>query len=334
VTGTHSARGAVYFWDVTDPAAPVMTDSVVVDARTTNDVKISEDGTIAVISREGASNRRNGIVILDVRNPRDVQVLSRYDDELTGGVHNLFIYQHHVYAVNNGRRFDVIDIEDPRHPHRVGRFELDTPGHGIHDIWIVNGVAYTSNWADGVVMIDVGNGKWGGSPSNPVEIARFTATGGATHATFPYESPTGRFYVFMGDEIGRQVPGGGRPGTPQAMSGYIHIVDFTDPEHPEEVARYEVPEAGSHNLWIEGDVLYAAFYNGGLRVVDISGELKGNLFYQNREIARFMAYDPEGHVANAPFTWGPQPYKGHLFFAEYNSGLWAVKLTPRPVLTP
>jgi hypothetical protein len=334
ITGTHSAQGATYFWDVTDPASPVMTDSLVVDARTTNDVKISEDGRIAVISREGASNRRNGIVILDVSNPRAVKVLSRYDDELTGGVHNLFIYQQHVYAVNNGRRFDVINIEDPTKPHRVGRFELDTPGHGIHDIWIVDGVAYTSNWGDGVVMIDVGNGKWGGSPSNPVEINRFRDVGGATHAAFPYQSPTGKFYVFMGDEIGRQVPGGEGDNKPPAMSGYVHIVDFTDPENPEEVARYEVPEAGSHNMWIENDMLYAAFYNGGLRVVDISGELKGNLYYQNREIARYMAYDPEGKVANAPFTWGAQPHKGNLFFAEYHSGLWAVKLKPRETLIP
>ena len=44
----------------------------------------------------------------------------------------------------------------------------------------------------------------------------------------------------------------------------------------------------AHNFWIEGDRLYASFYNGGLRVVDISGELKGNLYYQNREIAAFF----------------------------------------------
>ena len=66
VTGTHNANGAAYFWDVTDPANPVMIDSIVVDARTVNDVKISEDGRVAVISREGASNRRNGLPVLDV----------------------------------------------------------------------------------------------------------------------------------------------------------------------------------------------------------------------------------------------------------------------------
>ena len=334
ITGTHSAHGSTYWWDVTDPANPVLTDSLVVDARTTNDVKVSEDGKLCVISREGASNRRNGIVIVDCADPRNLEIISTYDDELTGGVHNLFIHDGHVYAVNNGVRFDVISIEDPANPHRVGRFELDTPGHAIHDIWIVDGIAYTSNWGDGVAVIDVGGGDMGGSPANPVLIARFRDIGGATHAAFPYKSPTGRFYIFMGDERGAPGFDGQGPGTPEFMSGYIHIVDFTDPDNPEEVARYEIPEAGSHNMWIEDDRLYAAFYQGGLRVVDISGELKGNLYHQGREIAVYKAYDPDGVVANAPFTWGPQMHKGNLFFSEYFSGMWAVKLEPRRALIP
>ncbi len=331
ITGTHSAAGATYFWDVTDPANPVMTDSLVVDARTTNDVKLTADGTVAIITREGASNRKNGIVIVDVTDPSNVSILSTFDDELTGGVHNVFVYERHVYAVNNGRRFDVINIEDPTNPHRVGRFELDTPGHSIHDIWIVDGIAYTSNWSDGVVLIDVGNGVAGGSPANPVQIAQYADYRGATHAAFPYQSPTGKFYVFMGDEIGRAGFDGQLEGTPSRMSGYVHIVDFTDPMNPEEVARYEVPEAGSHNLWIEDDVLYAAFYNGGLRVVDISGELKGNLGSQGREMAHYLSYDPDGVTANDSQVWGPQPYKGNLFFSDFGSGLWAVKvMSPEP----
>ena len=335
ITGTWGAFGAVYFHDVTDPASPVLTDSVVVDARTTNDVKVSEDGAVCVISREGASNRRNGLVVLDCRDPRNVEILSTFDDELTGGVHNVFIADGHVYAVNNGRRFDVINIEDPTNPYRVGRFELDTPGHSIHDIWIVDGIAYTSNWDDGVAIIDVGGGDRGGSPSNPVLMNLWADVGGATHAAFPYQSPTGRTYIFMGDEIGRPgFDGQDAERTPEFMAGYVHIVDFTDPDNPEEVARYEVPEAGSHNMWIEDDKLYVAFYNGGLRVVDISGEMKGNLFEQGREIARYMAYDPDGYVANAPFTWGPQPHKGNLFFAEHFSGLWSVQLQPRQPLIP
>ena len=59
------------------------------------------------------------------------------------------------------------------------------------------------------------------------------------------------------------------------MDGYLHVIDFTDPENPIDVARYEVPEAGRHNSWVEDDVLYQAYYKGGLRVVDVSGELIG-----------------------------------------------------------
>ena len=66
VTGTWGSNGEAYFWDVTNPDSMLIIDTVTVDARTVNDVKISEDGRVGVISREGASNRKNGFVILDV----------------------------------------------------------------------------------------------------------------------------------------------------------------------------------------------------------------------------------------------------------------------------
>ena len=79
ITGTWGADGHSYIWDVTDPADIEKLHEVKVDARTVNDVKVSEDGDIAVISREGASDRRNGIVILGVGNPREgVPVLSEF----------------------------------------------------------------------------------------------------------------------------------------------------------------------------------------------------------------------------------------------------------------
>ena len=66
--------------------------------------------------------------------------------------------------------------------------------------------------------------------------------------------------------------------------------------------------------------------NEGLRVVDVSGEMLGDLYRQGREIGYFLAYDPMGFVKNSPFAWGPQPFKGNIFFADHNSGLWAVRI--------
>ena len=61
-------------------------------------------------------------------------------------------------------------------------------------------------------------------------------------------------------------------------------------------------------------------------MVDGSGELMGDLYRQGREIGHFLSFDPDGHIANAPFVWGPQPFKDHIFFTDHNSGLWAVRL--------
>jgi hypothetical protein len=54
ITGTWGGNGEAYFWDVSDPSNMTIIDTVTVDARTVNDVKISEDGRIGVITRAKA----------------------------------------------------------------------------------------------------------------------------------------------------------------------------------------------------------------------------------------------------------------------------------------
>ena len=88
--------GTLYYdwmkvWDVTDPTHPVLTDSMQLDARRINDVKIHPNNRIGVLTREGASNRRNGIVILDLSTPATPTIASEYTATVTGGVHNVWI---------------------------------------------------------------------------------------------------------------------------------------------------------------------------------------------------------------------------------------------------
>ncbi len=336
VTGTWGADGYAYFWDVTDPANIVKTDSIKVDARTVNDVKVSPDGRYAALGREGASNRRNGVVILDLKDPAHPVIASVYDEGLTGGVHNMFATEDYLFALSAGDKYVILDVRDLANPKFVS--EYNHPDSRIHDVWVHDGIAYSSEWGTGVVVVDVGNGKWGGTIENPKFVTAVPYPVGATHAAFPYyQESTGKFYLFLGDEImsrrgaawaGNSYSLNERGGVPQTMSGYIHIIDFTDPENPKDVARYEVPEFGTHNIWVEDDVLYQGYYDGGMRVVDVSGELLGNLANQGREIAVFKPFDPQGYTPNAPMVWGAQPYKGHVFFSDFNSGLWAAKLQP------
>ena len=344
ITGTWAADGWAFFWDVSDPAAISKVDSIRVDARTVNDVKVSPNGRYAALSREGASNRRNGVVIIDMAEPTNPVIASTFDSNgVTGGVHNMFATDDYLFALAAGDKYVIIDVRDPYEPKFVS--EYNHPDSRVHDVWVHDGIAYSSEWQTGVVVVDVGNGRWGGSIESPVLVTTVPYPVGATHAAFPYtQESTGKFYLFLGDEIGGgrgaawagegadnqpYDPATGEGGIQGRMSGYLHVIDFTDPENPIDIARYEVPEAGTHNTWVEDDVLYQAYYKGGLRVLDVSGELMGDLMAQGREIAIYKPQDPGGFLPNQVSVWGGQPFKGHVFFSDMNSGLWSAKVMPR-----
>ena len=345
LVGAKQSDGHAFVFDVTDPENVVKTDSIQVDARSVNDVKVSPDGRYASLTREGASNRRNGVVILDLADPAHPVIASEYTDGLTGGVHNAFPTNDHIFALSNGDKYVILDVSDLYNPRYVS--EYDHPNSRVHDVWVHDGIAYSAEWGTGLVVVDVGNGRWGGTIEEPVFVSNYPVPTGATHAVFPYVSEsTGKFYVFIGDEIltregmawegvgpdfrQKYDPVTGRGGYPRASWGYIQVIDFDDPANPKMVARYEVSEFGTHNIWVGDDILYQAYYEGGMRLVDVSGELMGNLYTQGREISVYKAFDPTGFVPNSPGAWSVMPHRDLVWFADINSGLWAMRFRESP----
>jgi len=322
--GTFAAQMRAY--DVTDPANPVFTDSIVVDGRRVNDVKVNADATVAVITLENDPKRQNGIVTLDIADPAHPRILAHYFDGLTGGIHNTYIVGDLVYAVNDGTRdVHILDISDPASPRQVGRWGLDTERKALHDVWIADGMAYLSYWDDGLVILDVGRGIAGGTPTAPKFVSRINYPNGNTHVAWPWKN-----YVFLGDEI---FPSRYSPDAPSDPRGFMHIIDTSDPFHPREVGKYEVPEGGTHNFWVHDDVLYIGYYQRGLRAIDLSGgPLRGDLYRQGREIDYFLTEtnDPEKAASptsvNRTNVWGAMWHKGHIYAADSNSGLWIMKL--------
>ncbi|MCG8466691.1 MAG: Ig-like domain-containing protein [Gemmatimonadetes bacterium] len=311
-------------WDVTDPTSPVLTDSIQLDARRINDVKIHPNNRLGIVTREGASSRRNGIVLLDLSNPAHPTILSEYTDTVTGGVHNVWILGEYdlVYACHNGTsEIVIIDIANPTAPSEVGRWAIDNPARSLHDVIVQDGYAYASYWDDGVVILDAGAGTHGGTPRAPTFVSSFSYPEGNTHVAWRHGK-----YLFVGDEI---FPDDWDPDAfgPIEARGYVHVLDVTDIDDPVEVARYEVPEAGAHNLWSDDrDRLYIGYYQAGLRVVDISGELRGDLYRQGREIGALKTSSPDASVPNWSMTWGAQLFKGRIYTSDLFSGLWIARL--------
>ncbi|HKU76071.1 MAG TPA: Ig-like domain-containing protein [Pyrinomonadaceae bacterium] len=339
---TISDRFVVY--DISDPANPKLTDTIKVDARLVNDISTTADGKILVISREGASNRKNGIAFYDTSDPAHPKLISEYTATVTGGVHSAFVDGHYVYLTDDATgSMRVIDFKDVKNPKEVARWQTENPlagtirtkegdqiaGRYIHDLQVKDGLAYLAYWHDGLVILDVGAGLKGGSPENPKFVSQLRFNHhelygdgwlAGTHSVYRYGK-----YVFIGDEV---FPGIFDIKSPKRVfvRGIVHIIDVSDINNPEKVGEYPVPEGGAHNIWVENDVMYVGYYSGGGRIVDVSGELCGDLYRQGREIARIWTGDPDGFRPNLPMTWGAQPHKGLIYFNDINSGLWIVKL--------
>jgi len=325
---TGGPRGQLVSFEMADGILRPL-DTATVDAKSVTDCVVSEDGAIAVVAREGA-NGRASLAVIDVSDPRTMKPLATFDEGL-GAISGIALAKRHVYAVSDSRRLDVVSVEDPTRPRRVGSVDLadgaGAPSAGATDVSVSDGVAYVALGRRGVALVDVGAGKAGGSPSKPARIGGFHAAFASTHAAYGYRSRTGKWYVVTSEDLGLPSESS-RPATPasQSQPGFARIIDFSDPSRPEEVARYEVPEAGVQDLWLEGERLYVAAQQGGLRVVDISADLKGNLYHQGREVARFAPADSAG----APNVVAVQPHGGNVLVADRNSGLWMVRLGTQP----
>jgi hypothetical protein len=75
-------------------------------------------------------------------------------------------------------------------------------------------------------------------------------------------------------------------------------------------------------------------YNSGLHAFDVSGELRGDLRAQGREIVHYQPQSPNGKIPNATMTWGVVVKNNLAFVNDMNSGLWIVRLEKKEGVVP
>ena len=352
--GSGSGGDVMYAIDISNPANPTVTDSVISNTRRVNDVMTFPGGKFLVFTREGASDRKNGIVICSLDDPAHPKVIAEFTDGVTGGVHSVFVNKQDkfgtfIYLTNDGTgALHVLDVSDPYHPKEVARWKTEgrpDAGRSLHDIDIRDGLLYASYWNDGLVVLDIGNGIKGGSPSNPVMVSQYKYDLNAMYKQVEVDGGPGfirgthtawrhKNYVFIADEVfPAAYPKGTKDAAASRAYGRLQVLDVTDLAHPKPVAWYEPEYGGVHNVWVAGDTLYMGAYNAGFRVFDISGELRGDLRAQGREIGHLNTADMEGHVKNSAMTWGVvvNPKDNLAYVNDDNNGLWIIKIEPKPV---
>ena len=334
--GNRGAFGnAVKIWDVSGNV-PALIDSLIVpNAVTLGDVQASDDGQLLVVATEFSGG---SIMLYSLANPRKPQLITRYATALTDpGVHtadvsrvNGRLYAFLSVDVGNtpSARLVIVDITDPANPTQVFTQTMGAPY--THDVFVRDGILLIAVWNDGIKIWDIGGGGRGGTPSNPVELSTLATVGGEAHNIWWYRNATTgeKRYAFVGQE------GPGAVGA--SASGDIHVVDVSNLSAPHEVAFFHIAGAGTHNFWIDENrgILYAAYYNGGVRAIDVTGDLatcdsanhdligRCNLAGMGREVGHGLQDGPPVYI------WGVQLTGGHLYASDMLNGIW--KLDPLP----
>jgi hypothetical protein len=319
-TGTWGFRSragnAVKIWELNASGTPTLRDSLLVSGvGTISDLEVSPDGNWLVLTAEGGGER-NGLYVYELTAPGHPVFRAR--KSVPTGLHTgtLAVIDGTLYAFTakdpGNCALQIYDLSAAA----AGTITLAsaTPipdNYCIHDTFVRDGLAFVFAWDEGLYIFDVGNGVEGGTPASPQQISKTAGLGGETHNGWWFWNPTNgeKRYLFIGEE------GPGTVGV--SSSGSIRVIDVSDLSAPAHVATYTLPGAGAHNFWTDepAQVLYAAFYNGGIVALDVSGALTGDL--ANREIARIR---PGG--ANNTYMWGVMLYDGYLYGSDMVSGFW------------
>lgn len=335
VNGVQARGDAVKIWNVSD-AQPVLVDSLLIPGATTlGDIQTTPDNKYLVVATESAGS----LVIYDLTNPRRPTLVTRFvNSDIANGVHTAEVQtvNGRTYAFlsidprgNEIARLVIMDITIPATPSMVFSQVMGTPF--IHDVFVRDGILMTALWNDGIAIFDIGGGSRGGSPANPVQLGAVKTVGGKAHNVFWYRDPvTGSKQFAL---VGEEAPGS----VPISSQGDVHVVDVSDMTKPKEVAFYSLPGAGVHNFSADEarGILYAAYYNGGVRALNIRGDLATCTANQKApdgrcelsKMGREVASGPGG-VSTPFFIWGVHYTEGKLYASDMLNGLW--RLSPAP----
>ncbi|HWA15703.1 MAG TPA: hypothetical protein VG817_04665, partial [Gemmatimonadales bacterium] len=325
-TGTWGFRSkpgnAVKVWKLDARGAPSLADSILISGvGTVSDLEVSPDGQWLIATTEGGGEK-NGLYVYELTSPGHAVFRAR--QSVPNGLHTgtLAVIGGVLYAFTAkdpaSCALNIYDLSTAATGSIALASATPIPDHYcIHDTFVRDGLAFVFAWNEGLYIYDVGNGLKGGAPAQPKLVSQSGqqgtagSYGGETHNGWWFWNPTNgeKRYLFIGEE------GPGTLGV--SSSGSIHVVDVSNLEAPVQVAIYTLPGAGAHNFWMDeqAQILYAAFYNGGIVALDVSGTLTGDL--SSREIARVR---PGG--ASNTYIWGVMLYNGYLYGSDMLSGFW------------
>lgn len=326
--GHQGGRGvATSVVDVRDPSDPRLLLQIPKEEGT-HSCKAAVAGSLLVVSCErdlvwqgppfvapagGADHWNPGLRIYELTDPTSPREVGFFHTPGTGVHRMTFVEPPYVFMSASEEGYTeqflrIIDLSDPSRPRETGRWWF--PGmwaaggerprfpadrrYALHHPLIEGDLLFGGWWDAGLVILDIADLE---RPQLVANLNWGPGESGATHTALPLP---GRELVVVTDEC--IVPDCGRD-----IQKQVRVLDVSDPYSPRQVSTLPIPEGdfcerggrfGPHNLAehrphtrVETDRVYVAYFNAGLRVVDLQDPSSP------REMAWFVPDPPPGEPA-------------------------------------
>lgn len=249
----HSGLSIV---DVRDPAAMVHLGELPVEfppSEIYNDVKVV-DGPGGKRYALMASNVA-GVVVVDVTEPRSPHIAGHFGSgpgDATPNVHTIAIDGGRAYLANTRTGLDIFDLSQLPTATLLGHFTHPAQTGFLHDLHVAGDRAYLNWWEAGMAIVDVS------TPAAPRLVGNFENYGEKTsHSSWVLQAGA-RKIALHGDE---------------QYGAHLNLVDVDEasPTFARSIASWMTrPEVSIHNVMAMGHFAVIAYYQDGVRVLDLS----------------------------------------------------------------
>ena len=207
--------------------------------------------------------------------------------------HNIFIDNKgylYLAGTDSGTKIYNLNI-DPENPVLVWDDPEDSDSH---DIAIIRNKLYDFHNFDGTLIYSVSD------PENPVLLGNVPYQG-FNHSGWVTDDDQ---YLFIMDEMILNTTNPPPGASPVPFTSEVTIWDISDLDNPTEVGGILSTETRTHNIYIRGNYAFMSYYNGGVRVYDISSPPEPTLLAEhNTNITGGIGIGNEFRG-----TWGIYPF--------------------------
>jgi hypothetical protein len=233
--------GGLTVFDVREPTSPVKVKTVQFNGDSYWNGVWSKGNALYVASAN------NGVLVFDITEPANPRLVTSLPGQAANN-HTVFVDGDRLYAALN-ESVTLYDISTPTHPVELSRYVSEDGLAYPHDMFAVGDRLYISYAEVGYLVVDVSD------PVHPRTLGNYSYLNQFSHAN-AVGTFAGRSLAFMGGE---------GPGE------HLRVLDITDPANMVKIGRFQLrPAVSIHNMLLVGQKLYVAWYQEGVRVLDVS----------------------------------------------------------------